>query len=102
MTPLLAVEVGHRPQNGGAGSPPPRGHGGAPHAPSGLAIGRLMGDGSVDAARQADTAVGRGPNRRATDAVWSMMVGHLDEYDGLVRLAVERFNDPVRCGEGTR
>ena len=45
-------------------SPPPRGHGSALDAPSGVAIGRLTGDGSIDAARKPDTEAGRGPDRR--------------------------------------
>jgi myo-inositol catabolism protein IolC len=33
------------------------------------------------------------PDRQATEAVWSMMLNHLDEYEPLVRLAVEHYQD---------
>ena len=33
------------------------------------------------------------PDREATEAVWSMIVGHLGEYEPLVRLAVEHFRN---------
>ncbi len=35
------------------------------------------------------------PDHEATEAVWANMLGHLDEYDGLVRLAVEHFRRVV-------
>ena len=35
------------------------------------------------------------PDHEATEAVWANMLGHLDEYEGLVRLAVEHFRSVV-------